>query len=153
MSVSEKKESLRNYIVLNHATKTIRSRNVLDDISIGFAEGCVHGLFGRNGSGKTMILRAISGLIRLSSGSIEVEGINITERRCFPLTDKNMGMFPVSHELKQLIYDDEDKDSEKMGYEKWSELSKYDYIVKSEDNYNDILTAAEALTSRFADLE
>ena len=59
------------------ATKTYREQRVLDDVSLAFAEGQIHGLVGRNGSGKTILLKAICGFVPLSAGSIFVRGRQI----------------------------------------------------------------------------
>ena len=48
-------------IVLEHVTKRIHKNIVLRDIDMTFQEGIVYGLRGYNGSGKTMLLRIISG--------------------------------------------------------------------------------------------
>ena len=61
-------------IVLSHATKVIKGRVVLDDVSLRVRRGGVYGFTGVNGSGKTMVFRAISGLIHLTSGEVEVFG-------------------------------------------------------------------------------
>jgi ABC-type multidrug transport system, ATPase component len=47
-------------------------------------QGSVIGLQGHNGSGKTMLLRAIAGLIRLDSGSITIDGKRIGRDISFP---------------------------------------------------------------------
>ncbi len=47
---------------------------VIKDISMSLQRGSVVGLVGPNGHGKTTLLRAISGLIKLSSGSIRFKG-------------------------------------------------------------------------------
>lgn len=57
-------------IQINNATKKIRDAVVLNDVSYTFEGGKIYGLQGKNGSGKTMLIRAICGLISLSSGSI-----------------------------------------------------------------------------------
>lgn len=57
-------------ILLEDVTKTIQNNTVLDHITTKFHSGKIYGLKGYNGSGKTMLLRAISGLICLSSGHI-----------------------------------------------------------------------------------
>lgn len=61
-------------IILEHVNKTIKGAAVLKDISCKFEEGNIYGLYGHNGSGKTMLLRAISGLIHLSGGEIRING-------------------------------------------------------------------------------
>lgn len=61
-------------IAIRHISKTIKGVKVLDDVSIDIPSGSVTGLRGINGSGKTMLMRAVCGLIRLDEGSIEIEG-------------------------------------------------------------------------------
>ena len=60
-------------LTITNATKSIRGRMVLDHISVDLNEG-IYGLTGRNASGKTMLLRAISGLIKLDEGEISLDG-------------------------------------------------------------------------------
>lgn len=59
---------------VRNVTKTIKGVKVLDDVSIDIPSGSVTGLRGINGSGKTMLMRAVCGLIGLDDGSIEVDG-------------------------------------------------------------------------------
>ncbi|MGN8764223.1 MULTISPECIES: ABC transporter ATP-binding protein [Hornefia] len=59
---------------LVHVTKRLKKKTVLDDISYTFESGVVYGLFGVNGSGKTMLLRMLSGLIRPTEGKVIYEG-------------------------------------------------------------------------------
>ena len=47
---------------------------MLDDISLSLSSGHIYGIKGKNGSGKTMLMRAIAGLIRLSDGSVVWDG-------------------------------------------------------------------------------
>lgn len=64
-------------IEVNHASKTIKKVLVLEDVCLKFESGKVYGIEGPNGSGKTMLMRAILGLIRLDSGSVLVDGERI----------------------------------------------------------------------------
>lgn len=57
-----------------NATKQIGNKTVLDNINLTLENGKIYGLRGRNGAGKTMLLRAIAGLIRLDSGKIVIDG-------------------------------------------------------------------------------
>lgn len=50
--------------------KTIRGVEVLRDISITMESGKVYGFWGKNGCGKTMLMRVISGLIRPTTGKV-----------------------------------------------------------------------------------
>lgn len=62
------------YIELKNITKTFKKTTVLDDINIRFESGKVYGLKGKNGCGKTMLMRVICGLIRPSNGTVDIDG-------------------------------------------------------------------------------
>ena len=61
-----------NVITVKGATKRFKEAVVLDNISVSFEKGKVHGLIGRNGSGKTMLMKCICGIVPLTSGEIRV---------------------------------------------------------------------------------
>ena len=50
------------------------SQEVLKDISMEMKEGCIYGLLGENGVGKTTLLTLLCGLKKPAAGSIEIEG-------------------------------------------------------------------------------
>lgn len=54
-------------------SKTIRSEKVLDSISYKFESGKIYGIHGKNGTGKTMLLRALAGFIKTDEGVIRLE--------------------------------------------------------------------------------
>jgi ABC-2 type transport system ATP-binding protein len=62
-------------IELCSVSKTIKHNEVLKNINLTFQEGKVYGLYGPNGSGKTMLLRAIAGLIVPTSGTVVIDGM------------------------------------------------------------------------------
>ena len=53
-----------------HISKKIKGKQILNDISVEFTSGKIYGIIGRNGSGKTMMFRALSGLMKIDSGEI-----------------------------------------------------------------------------------
>ena len=57
-------------IKIDDVSKTIKDQTILDHITMEFHGGTVYGITGINGSGKTMLLRLISGLMRPSSGAV-----------------------------------------------------------------------------------
>lgn len=73
-----------NYIELKNYTKKLKKRLILDNIDLNIKKGSVVGLYGRNASGKTMILRAMAGLILPTTDSIKVNNIHLEGRNRFP---------------------------------------------------------------------
>ncbi len=61
-------------VELKHVTKEINGVAVLRDVSLTLESGKVHGLVGDNGSGKTMLMRAVCGLIVPTAGEILFDG-------------------------------------------------------------------------------
>ena len=61
-------------IQIDSVSKRIRGAEILSDISFEVAAGSVVGLSGPNGSGKTMLMRCIAGLVRPSEGEIRIDG-------------------------------------------------------------------------------
>ena len=71
-------------IEIKNYTKIIKGSTVLDNINVIFESGKIYGLKGKNGSGKTMLMRAISGLIRPSSGKVTIENEVLGRDISFP---------------------------------------------------------------------
>lgn len=70
-------------------TKIIKKNKVIDHLSLTLHAGRIYGLQGINGSGKTMLMRLISGLIYPTSGSIFIDGEELGKRLAFP---KSLGL-------------------------------------------------------------
>ena len=66
-----------NVIEITNVTKRFGSAEVLKNVSINFEKGKIHGLIGRNGSSKTMLMKCICGFVPVSEGKILVEGKHI----------------------------------------------------------------------------
>ena len=60
--------------------KTIGKATVLDHVSYTFESGKIYGLRGKNGSGKTMLMRAICGLINPTEGCVCIDWQNNRQR-------------------------------------------------------------------------
>ena len=76
-------------IDIKNVSLRIGKTDILKSINISFEEGRIHGLIGRNGSGKTMLMKCICGFIRPTSGIITVGGKQIGKDIDFP---ENMGI-------------------------------------------------------------
>jgi ABC-2 type transport system ATP-binding protein len=61
-------------IEIEGVSKKFKDAVILDDITLNFALGEIHGLVGRNGSGKTMLLKLICGFVPVTQGTIRVDG-------------------------------------------------------------------------------
>ncbi|WP_416720381.1 ABC transporter ATP-binding protein [Bacillus subtilis] len=68
---------MTSYIECKNIVKKLKGNHVLDDISFSIKENEFVVLRGHNGSGKTMILRAIAGLLTLTKGEVSVNGLVI----------------------------------------------------------------------------
>ena len=72
------------YIKIEHVNKTIRRVPILTDINLELQGGNVYGIKGKNGSGKTMLMRAICGLITPDNGTIDINGQILGKDISFP---------------------------------------------------------------------
>ena len=66
-----------NILEVNNVSKSFDTKQVLNDISFHIGEGKIVGLLGKNGSGKTTILKLINDLLTIDSGSIMVLGNSV----------------------------------------------------------------------------
>ena len=61
-------------IEVKDAVMQFDGKNALDGISLTIPEGCAYGLLGSNGAGKSTLLRVLSGIYRLNSGEVKIDG-------------------------------------------------------------------------------
>ena len=71
-------------IELNDVTKSIGGQMILNHITLSMTSGKVYGFQGINGSGKTMLMRAIIGLIHLNEGDVKIDGKKLGKDIEFP---------------------------------------------------------------------
>ena len=71
-------------IEITNATKSIKGHTVLDNITLTLESPKVIGFKGINGSGKTMLMRLICGLISTTSGNIFIDGKLLGKEISFP---------------------------------------------------------------------
>ena len=93
-------------ISVENVSLTIGPAHILRDVSIHFEEGLIHGIVGRNGSGKTMLMKCICGFIRPTTGRIFVDGRQVGRDVDFPpdlgLLIETPGFVPYYSGLKNL---------------------------------------------------
>ena len=82
-------EDREEIIVIGHVSKIFGENKVLDDVCVSFEKGRIHGIIGRNGSGKTMLMKCICGFVPVTSGSIQVRGKKVGKDIDVP---QNMGI-------------------------------------------------------------
>ena len=76
-------------IKVEHVSLVIKKKTILDDINAEFSKGQIHGLIGRNGSGKTVLMKCICGFMKPTGGKITVDRQIIGQTCDFP---KNTGV-------------------------------------------------------------
>ena len=62
------------YIQIKNVKKYFKTEKALDGVSMSFEKGKIYGIIGRNGSGKTVLLKLLCGFMEITDGSIEIEG-------------------------------------------------------------------------------
>ena len=72
------------YLEVSQVSKTIGNNEILNHISFQMERGKIYGLMGINGSGKTMLMRCICGLVHPSTGEILIEGKKLGKELDFP---------------------------------------------------------------------
>lgn len=71
-------------IEVKNYSKKLGKQIVLNDVNYSFESGKIYGLYGRNGSGKSMLLRAISGLIFPTEGQVTIDDKILHKDISFP---------------------------------------------------------------------
>lgn len=108
------------YIEIINLKKEIKNNIVLNDINLNLEKGNIYGFLGRNGSGKTMLFRAICGLIKPTNGQVKIDG---------KVLGKDIG-FPQSCGV---IIESCGFWNEYTGYENLKKLSSIKNIINDEE--------------------
>lgn len=86
------------FIKVEDVSKTIKGREVLSSVNLSMHAGVIYGFEGRNGSGKTMLFRIVSGLVRPTTGLVFVNGkILQKDLQTIPelgIMIENIGLYP-----------------------------------------------------------
>lgn len=70
-----------------------------NNVSLKVAEGEVFGLIGANGAGKTTVINTIAGLVKPRSGSIEVNGVDISQVPVHRRIEHGIGLVPEGRRI------------------------------------------------------
>lgn len=71
-------------ILLKNVSKKFGNHEVLKNVSLKFVEGKIYGFIGRNGSGKSVLLKIICGFYNITSGEILLDNFNYLKNNSFP---------------------------------------------------------------------
>lgn len=71
-------------IRVEHLTKVIQDNRVIEDVSLFMESGKIYGLKGYNGSGKTMLMRLVCGLVKPTEGQIWINNKQLGKNIDFP---------------------------------------------------------------------
>ncbi len=71
-------------VQLKNISKTIKGATILEDVNLLFQSGQIYGLRGRNGCGKTMLMRTICGLMLPTGGEVVIDGKVLHKDIAFP---------------------------------------------------------------------
>ena len=86
-------------LTLSQVSASYGSVPAVSDVSIEIGEGEAVGLLGANGAGKSTTLRAISGLLRLTSGTITFLGTNIATMPPYKVTALGIAHVPEGRQV------------------------------------------------------
>lgn len=127
------------YLEIENFTKIIDGQKVLKDITISMNKGMIYRIKGKNGSGKTMLLRGISGLIKPTKGRVIVDGdvlgVDISFPKSIGILIEQAGFIPsisgydnlkMLGDIKGLVGKDEiEQTMEDVGLERSTFKKKY----------------------------
>ena len=130
-------------VKLNNYTKKIKQKIILDNINFEFKPGKIYGLYGRNGSGKTMLLRAIAGLIFPTEGTVIIDNKILHKDISFPqnlgIIIENTNLLPeydgftnlkILAKIRDVATDEDIKDAiKKVGLDPESKMKVNEYSL------------------------
>ncbi len=95
-------------IEIDNISKEFSGDIVLHPVSISFEKGKIYGIIGRNGSGKTVLLKIISGFLRPTTGTVTINGISLGKKNEFPkntgILIEKPGFLPYKNGFQNLKY-------------------------------------------------
>lgn len=85
-------------LIVNNVSKQLKRKTILSNVYLNLKNGNIYGFVGENGSGKTMLFRAISGLMDISEGEILLnEKVLHKDMKVLPnlgIMIENAGLYP-----------------------------------------------------------
>ncbi|GAB2025787.1 ABC transporter ATP-binding protein [Lactovum odontotermitis] len=104
--ITEKKPAEPKEIVLdinNLVVKESRGSEAVKGLSLQVRAGEVVGLAGIDGNGQSELIKAVTGLMKVSSGTVTLKGVDITNHRPRQITEMSVGHVPEDRQREGLI--------------------------------------------------
>lgn len=93
-------------LVIKNVSKKLGGRQILSDINLTLETSRIYGFVGKNGSGKTMLFRAISGLMKVTEGEISLDGKvlhkDFSVLPSLGIIIENVGLYPEFSAMENL---------------------------------------------------
>lgn len=91
-------------IEINHLTKKFKETIALDQVNLSFEKGKIHGIIGRNGSGKTVLFKCICGFMKADEGEILINGqaVKVSQAQDMGIILENPGFIGSMSGFKNL---------------------------------------------------
>lgn len=109
-------------VEVKNISKYLKKQKIIDDISVRFKPGKIYGVIGRNGSGKTVLLKIICGIFSPDEGEILFDGSNTIKKTGIPKSTRALIENP------EMI-------SELTGFENLKLLASIQNTIKDKDIY------------------
>nr|WP_245412567.1 LPS export ABC transporter ATP-binding protein [Falsochrobactrum ovis] len=90
----ERTTRLKGTLVARGLSKSYRGRQVVNGVSFGVRSGEAVGILGPNGAGKTTCFYMVTGLVAADSGSIEIDGFDVTSMPMYRRSRLGIGYLP-----------------------------------------------------------
>ena len=93
-------------LTIDRVSKQYKNKIAVDRISLQLTEG-VHGLLGANGAGKTTLMRMICGILKPTSGTIALDGLDVSTeeyRARLGYLPQDFGYYPDVSGMDFLLY-------------------------------------------------
>ncbi len=95
-------------LIAEGVSKSLKGKTILKDICLELETGKVYGFSGRNGSGKTMLFRALSGLMRIDEGTVTWDGKvlhrDFSHLPSLGIVLEHAGLYPGLTGMENLMY-------------------------------------------------
>lgn len=99
---------MSDYVILQNIGKSFKNESIISNIDLSIKSGTITGIIGRNGSGKTVMLKILCGLMRPSVGTVIINGEVMGDYRRHPdnigAVIENPGFIPYRSGYKNLKY-------------------------------------------------